>query len=86
MSQKITKEKARRIAVSATAAGVLLIVFLAIILIVQFVQMGVANSKKQRLDEQIEEYEQAIESGKDDLDWYRSGNGLYWYARTYGYT
>ena len=41
----ISEEKAKRIAVGATVAGVLLIIFLVIILIVQFVQIGVANGK-----------------------------------------
>lgn len=84
--EKLSEEKIRRIAVGATVAGVLLIVFLAIILIVQFVQIGVKNAEKERLDEQIEQYERAIEKGEKNLNWYESEKGLYWYARSYGYT
>ena len=83
--EKISEEKAKRIAVGATIAGVLLIIFLIVIVIVQFVQMGVANSKKDQLDERIGEYERSIEQGQNDLDYYRSGEGLYYYARRNGF-
>ena len=82
--ERISEEKAKRIAVGATVAGVLLIIFI-IIVIVQFVQIGVANSKKDELDDLIDEYEQAIERGQDDLNYYRSGEGLYYYARQNGF-
>ncbi len=84
--KRISEEKARRIAVGATVAGVLLIIFLVVILIVQFVQIGVANSRKEKLDTDIQEYERQIEEGSKDLDWYKKGTGLYWFARSYGYT
>lgn len=84
--ERISEEKARKLAIGATVGGVLLIVFLAVILCVQFVQIGVGNAKKRRLNEEIEHYESLIDKGDMDLDWYRSGNGLYWYARSYGYT
>ncbi len=83
--ERISEEKAKRIAVGATVAGVLLIIFLVIILIVQFVQIGVANAKKDNLDNLIDEYERAVEQGQEDLDYYRSGEGLYYYARQYGF-
>lgn len=81
----ISEEKAKRIAVGATVAGVLLIIFLVIILIVQFVQIGVANSKKDQLDELIKQHESYIEQGQNDLNYYKSGEGLYYYARQYGF-
>ncbi len=84
--KKISEEKARRIAVGATVAGVLVVIFLVVIMIVQFVQIGVKRSRKERLDSEIEEYERLIEEGNEDLDWYKKGTGLYWFARSYGYT
>lgn len=81
----ISEEKAKRIAVGATVAGVLLIIFLVIILIVQFVQIGVANSQKDQLDELIKQHESYIEQGQNDLNYYKSGEGLYYYARQYGF-
>lgn len=87
MSRKsyITEDKAKRIAIGATVAGILLIVFLLIILIVQFVQIGVRNSRKSDLEQQIEEYEKRLEDGNRDLNWYLERDGLYWTARTYGW-
>lgn len=89
MSKKgkgISEEKAKRIAIGATVAGVLVIIFLVVIMVIQFVQIGVRNSEKERLDDLIEQYQGEVEKGNKDLDWYKSGEGLYWYARTYGYT
>lgn len=87
MSNKsnITEDRAKRIAVGAAVAGVLLIVFLLIILIIQFVQIGVRNSRKSDLDRQIEEYEQKLDEGNRDLNWYLERDGLYWTARSYGW-
>ncbi len=88
MSRKgegITEEKAKRIAVGATVAGVLLIVFLVVILIIQGVIIGTKNSRKEHLDDLTDEYRSAVEQGEKDLNYYRSGEGLYYYARQYGF-
>ena len=76
----LTDEKVRKVAVGATVAGVLLVLYLIVILIVQFVQIGVANAQSRRLDEEIAKYEQMIEEGEGDLDFYQSGLGLYYLA------
>ena len=76
----LTDEKVRKVAVGAPVAGVLLVLFLIVILIVQFVQIGVANVQSRRLDEEIAKYEQMIEEGEGDLDFYQSGLGLYYLA------
>ena len=87
MSRKenITEEKVKRIAVGATVAGVLLILFLVVILIIQFVQIGVRSSEKKRLEEAIERYEQMVDKGEMTLEWYLEREGLYWTARSYGW-
>ena len=82
----VSQGKARRLAVGATVGGVLLIIFLAVILVVQFVQIGVKNAKIQNLQEEIERYTEDVDDAKKDLDWYKQGNGLYWHARTNGWT
>ncbi len=64
----LTEEKMRRIASGATAACVLLILFLVIILIVQFVQIGIANRRSAEYDAAIEHYEQLLESGEITLE------------------
>ena len=84
--KNISEEKAKRIAVGATVGGVLLIVFLVIILVVQFVQIAVGNTKKANLDREIQQYEQMIEKGESDLNDYKTGMGLYYYARSLGWT
>lgn len=81
----LTDEKVRKVAVGATVAGVLLVLFLIVILIVQFVQIGVANAQSRRLDEEIAKYEQMIEEGEDALDFYQNGLGLYYLALERGW-
>ena len=81
----ISEEKARRIAVGATVAGVLRILFLVIIIIVQFVQIGVKNRRSRDLDRSIQEYEQLVEQGERDLNFYESELGRYHLALEQGY-
>ena len=81
----VSAEKVRKIAVGATIAGVLLVVFLVVILIVQFVQLGVANARSRRLDEEIARYEELLQTGQEDLDFYESGLGLYYLALERGW-
>ena len=88
MSRKkegLTDEKMRKIAAGATVAGVLLVLFLVIILIIQFVQIGVSNSQSKQLDEAIARYEQMIAEGKEDIDFYENGLGLYSLALKQGW-
>lgn len=83
--EPMSEEKARRIVVGATVGGVLLFVFLLLVLVVQFVQIGVRNAEKTRLDEKIAEYEQMIDSGNDSLEYYQTERGLYFLARQHGW-
>ncbi len=82
---KISEDKARKIAVGATVGGVLLIIFLTVILIIQFVQIGVRNSQRAQLEEEISRYEDMIESDQTDLDYYRTQAGLHYLARKEGW-
>lgn len=77
--------KNRRIAVGATVGGVLIVLFLLIVLIVQFVQMGVLNSRSKKLDESIEAYQQQIEKNEGILDDFEHGDLLYYYAVQQGW-
>lgn len=81
----ISPEKATRIAVGATVGGVLLVLFLIVVLIIQFVQIGVQKRMEEELNEQIAQYEQMIADGEDKLDYYEVGNGLYYLARKHGW-
>ena len=89
MSKKqtgMTEEKMRKIAAGATVAGVLLVLFLIVILIVQFVQIGVANAQSSRLDDEIARYEEMIASGERDLNFYETQDGMYYLALQQGWT
>lgn len=82
---RLTEEKMRKIAAGATVAGVLLVLFLIVILIVQFVQINVRNAQKRELDEAIARYEELIADGNSLLDIYQSERGLYELALKYGW-
>ncbi len=64
----LTDEKMRKIAAGATAAGGLLILFLVVILIVQFVQIGIINKRKAEYDAAIEQYEELLKNGELTLE------------------
>ena len=64
----LTDEKMRKIAAGATVAGDLLVLFLVIILIVQFVQIGVANRRRAELEAAIAQVEEDIRNGQSDLE------------------
>lgn len=83
--QPISEEKATRIAVGATVGGVLLVLFLVVVLIIQFVQIGVQNRMEDELNEQISHLEQMISDGEKDLNYYEEENGLYYLARKHGW-
>ena len=89
MSQKkeggVPAEKVRKIAIATTVAGVLLIVFLLIVLIIQFVQLGVKNSEKRELDRLIEEQQKTLAGEEADLNNLENGFGMYWKALDYNY-
>lgn len=74
---EIRAEKTRRLAVGATIAGVLLILFLVVVLIIQFVKIANANAEKRALQADIERWEQLSEDEKKNLEYYLSEMGLY---------
>ena len=81
----LTEEKMRKIAAGATVAGVLLVLFLIVILIIQFVQMGVANAQSSHLSDEIDRYTELLEKGEQDLEFYKTQNGLYYLALQQGW-
>ncbi len=76
----ISQEKARRIAVGATVAGVLLVIFFVVVLSVQFWQIGVKNKRNAEYDAQIEKLEEMLDKEQNDLDFYRTTEGLEYLA------
>ena len=64
----LTEDKLKKIGAGTTAAGVLLILFLIVILIVQFVQIGIANKRNAEYDAAIEQYEELLKNGEVTLE------------------
>ncbi len=73
----MSEEKQKRIVVAMTVAGVLLSVFLLVILIVQFVQIGVLNAQARKYEQQKAAYQKACQQYEKDLNYYQSQDGLY---------
>ena len=81
----IPEEKSRRIATAGIVAGVLIVLFLAVVLIVQFVQIGVANKESERLQKEIDRFEQLVSQQERDLGYYESELGRYHQALEQGW-
>ena len=79
------QDKKRRIAVGATVGGVLLSVFLLVVVIVQFVIMGVTKAEDRKITRMTEELQQQIDSYEGLLDEYLTGDGLYYLALMRGW-
>ena len=77
--------KKKRIAIGTTAAGVLLLVFLVIVLIIQFAQMGVKNSEKRQWEREVQRYERLNSETEKDLDFFKTQEGLRMLAVRNGY-
>ncbi len=71
--------------IGATVAGVLLITFLLVVIIIQLVQMGVKKSEIERENAEIARLEEAIASEEIDLEYYRSSEYLEMQAWKKGY-
>ena len=84
-SNETVETKAKRIAISVTGAGVLLMVFLVIILVIQFAKMGTANAERRRLQTEVDRYEQLNSETEKDLDFFKTQEGLRMLAVMNGY-
>ncbi len=79
------EEKAKRIAVGAIVAGVIVVVFLLAVIISQVVEIYVAKKEQARLEQEIDRYEQLIEEGNRDLEYFESELGMYHQALEQGW-
>ena len=73
----MSEAKKRKIAVGATVGGVLLLFCLLIILIIQFVQIGVKRAQNRALNENIQRLHELIEQDEIDLDYFETQDALY---------
>ncbi len=79
------QERRKRLTVAFVAAGTMLLFVLVIFLCIQFAMMGIGNATKKRLDKEIEDYNEIIAEGKNDLDYYSSEMGKYHLAIEQGW-
>ena len=84
-ANETTDTKAKRIAIGATIAGVLLMVFLVIILVIQFAKIGVRNAERNRLQTEVDKYEQLNSETEKDLGFFQTEEGLRMLAVMNGY-
>ncbi len=84
--KEVDGAKVRRIAIGATIAGVLLIVFLVVLLSIQFAKIGVKAAEKNKLEDQIEQYKELNRETENDLEFYKTEEGLRMLAVMNGWT
>lgn len=65
-------EKRKRLVVALTIAGTMLLLFLVILLGVQFGMYAAARAEEKRLDQEIEKYNKILEEDNKDLEYYSS--------------
>lgn len=75
-TNETVETKAKRVAIGATVAGVLLIVVLVIFLIIQFAMIGVRRAEEKRLQNQVEYYKQLGDETGKDLEFFKTEEGL----------
>lgn len=68
----MTQEKLRRVITASVVAGTLLFVFLLGVIIYQAIRISVLDKRIEATKEQITEYQQSIEKGEHDLEYYES--------------
>ena len=81
----MTQEKMRRIITACVCAATVLLVFLLGFLVYQLVTINVLNNRIEATKADIVYYEEKIEEGKDDLEYYQSDLGKYIEALKLGF-
>lgn len=80
------EEKLKRLITAAVATAVVLLILLICIMSYQLISIAGANSKKKKLERQIDELQQQIDDTEENIDLYSQ----YWFieqkAREYGMT
>lgn len=72
----MTEEKRNRIIAAVTVNVILLIAILTAVCIYQIVQMVTLNNRKQDMQNQIEQWQEEIEKGRDSIEYFTSQKGL----------
>lgn len=72
----MTEEKRNRLIAAVTVNVILLIAILAVVCIYQIVEMVTLNNYKKDMQNQIEQWEQEIESDRKSIEYFTSQKGL----------
>ncbi|MBO4989279.1 MAG: septum formation initiator family protein [Clostridia bacterium] len=81
----MTKEKAERLIRAISVTGTILLVVLFLIVAYQLIVINVAKNKKAKLEQDIAQIQQQIETSQSSLEYYRSKDYLLRMAREYHY-
>lgn len=81
----MSEQKRNKIVAAVTVNVILLIVILASVVIYQIVQISIINRRKYEIEQEIKYYEQLIQQGGDNLEYWQSYQYLINKALEYGY-
>ena len=82
----MTQEKMRRMVTALVVAATTLLVSLLAVIVYQAIALTVNKNRIEKLEKDIQYYEQVISEGKLDLEYYESLEGLENAARRDGWT
>ena len=75
----MTEEKMRKTITAIVAAATLLLVFLLVILVYQFITLGVQGNREEKLQQEVTALEQQAADSGEYADWLEE-NGKLWLA------
>lgn len=81
----MTQDKLRRIVTASVVAGITLLFVLLVTLIYQWITLGVLDNRIQKITAENQKYEQAIQKGTMDAEYYESESGLEFNAWQMGF-
>ena len=81
----MNETKKNRIVAASTVASIVLIVILVVTLICQVAALVNKNKERQRLENEIRMYEEAIKNGEDELEYLKSQQYIYDLLIKYNY-
>ena len=76
----MTQDKMRKLIAALVSAGTVLFVLLLCYLVYQWVTLGVLKKREDKLNQEIAAYEQTIEKGTNEAEYYESVIGKNWLA------
>ncbi len=74
----MTQEKQKRLIISGVVGAVLLVLILLIVMVYQMIAIGVAQKRRQELDNAITEYKRLLQEGEDTV---KEVSSLQWITR-----